>query len=54
MDITIQNVDIELLDQQRRYLSRLVWKNDDSDREDILWGLVEMLDHICDTYMPKE
>ena len=45
-DIVIPNVDLEILKLQHMDLIEMLWDRPD----DILWGLVEMLDFILDNY----
>ena len=45
-DILIKDVDLKLLNEQRKLLVDLIWNDQDTD----LWGLVDMLDYIIDTY----
>lgn len=40
----LENVDFDLLNKQRLMLVELIWEDKGSD----LWGLVSMLDDICD------
>ena len=52
--ITIDNVDLGLLDSQRRGLHELLLQHpetykDDNDPHE-LWSLLGLLDHICDKY----
>ena len=48
VDIYIPNVDISILRMQHADLIEKLWQEPDS----ILWGLVEMLDHILENYDP--
>ena len=45
-DVTIPRVDLDILRVQHMDLIETLWDSP----EDILWGLVEMLDYILDTY----
>jgi len=50
-DITVNGVDLRLLNEQRIELHFLLRKQDQEAYGDsILWGLLEMLDYICDQY----
>lgn len=49
-NIVIDNVDLELLNEQRLLLIDKIWNEEDSK----LWGLVEMLSHIFDTYRVED
>lgn len=52
IEIVVEKVDIKLLNEQRLALTKLLW--DESKYNDhILWGLVEMLDTICDKHMDE-
>lgn len=46
-DVFVPNVDLGLLRKQAQSLVDLLLEN--PDPENILWGLVEMLDYILDT-----
>ena len=45
-DIMIPSVDLDILKLQHQDLIEALWDKPD----DILWGLVEMLDYVLDTY----
>ena len=40
----VNNVDSALLNEQRKSLVKLIWEDGDTE----LWGLVNLLDVICD------
>lgn len=42
--IAYADIDMELLRQQKAELLRIIW----DDKDSILWGLVELIDHIED------
>ena len=46
MDIMIPNVDISILKLQHMDLIETLWDKPDS----LLWGIVELLDYVLDTY----
>lgn len=48
-DIHIKNVDIKLLDKQRKQLIKKIWNEPNS----IIWGIVNMLDDVCDEHLKE-
>lgn len=50
--IVVEEVDLTLLNEQRKQLHELLLANFfvDGQEEGNLWGLLEMLDYICDIY----
>lgn len=47
-DIEIPKIDLDILNLQHKDLLEKIWDEPDS----LLWGLVEMMDYILDTYYP--
>jgi len=47
--VVIPNVDLSILYLQHADLMEEIWDKPDS----LLWGLVEMLDYIIDSYCPE-
>ena len=58
MTITIENVDLALLNSQKLALVDMLIGNADSEvfafSHTLLWGLVEMLDNVYDRYGVEE
>lgn len=49
--IIVDGVDLPLLNEQRKELHELLLANYNPEEQDgRLWGLLEMLDYICDKY----